>query len=125
MNYLKKVAGARTVPIELGAHYVHPTWSQKLMTVGEFIEAYIVPQMGEDTTVGYLAQHPLFEQVRTWLLVYYQKSRSSVNIVMDCIRMSMVQLPVKALRFAMLNINVEPSWFPFQWMSRNFSWQKR
>jgi lysine-specific demethylase 8 len=63
INYLKKVAGARTVPIELGDHYVHPTWSQKLMTVGEFIEAHIVAQMDENTAVGYLAQHPLFEQV--------------------------------------------------------------
>ncbi|PNF15567.1 Lysine-specific demethylase 8 [Cryptotermes secundus] len=63
INYLKKVAGARTVPIELGVHYVHPTWSQKLMTVAEFIEAHIVPQTGEATPIGYLAQHPLFEQV--------------------------------------------------------------
>lgn len=51
------------MPIELGEHYVDPTWSQKLMTVGEFIEAHIVPQMEENTPVGYLAQHPLFEQV--------------------------------------------------------------
>lgn len=63
INYLKKVAGARTVPIELGDHYVHPTWSQKLMTVGEFIESHIVQQMDENTPIGYLAQHPLFEQV--------------------------------------------------------------
>ncbi|KDR07950.1 lysine-specific demethylase 8 [Zootermopsis nevadensis] len=63
LNYLRKVAGARTVPIELGAHYVHPTWSQKLMTVGEFIAAHIVKQMGENTPIGYLAQHPLLEQV--------------------------------------------------------------
>jgi lysine-specific demethylase 8 len=63
VNYLKKVAGARTVPIELGAHYVHPTWSQKLMTVGEFIEAHVEPQIEENIPVGYLAQHPLFDQV--------------------------------------------------------------
>jgi len=33
------------------------------MTVGEFIEAHIVRQMDESTPIGYLAQHPLFEQV--------------------------------------------------------------
>jgi hypothetical protein len=38
-------------------------WSQKLMTLGEFIAAHIVPQVEENTPIGYLAQHPLFEQV--------------------------------------------------------------
>jgi len=33
------------------------------MTVGEFIESHIVQQMDENTPIGYLAQHPLFEQV--------------------------------------------------------------
>lgn len=51
------------MPIELGAHYVHPTWSQKLMTVEEFITSHIVLQAGDSTPIGYLAQHPLFEQV--------------------------------------------------------------
>ncbi|XP_069683955.1 bifunctional peptidase and arginyl-hydroxylase JMJD5 isoform X2 [Periplaneta americana] len=63
INYLKRVAGTRTVPIELGVHYTHPEWSQKLMTIGEFIETHIASQTGESKCVGYLAQHPLFEQV--------------------------------------------------------------
>ncbi|PSN42183.1 Lysine-specific demethylase 8 [Blattella germanica] len=63
MNYLKKVAGARTVPVELGAHYVDPEWSQKLMTISEFIETHVLQESGDNNTVGYLAQHPLFEQV--------------------------------------------------------------
>ncbi|XP_071451371.1 lysine-specific demethylase 8 [Hetaerina americana] len=68
-SYLAKVAGNRTVPVELGPNYVHPTWGQKLMAVGEFVEQHMVPpedappHEGIDKPIGYLAQHPLFEQV--------------------------------------------------------------
>ncbi|XP_049949234.1 bifunctional peptidase and arginyl-hydroxylase JMJD5 isoform X1 [Schistocerca serialis cubense] len=61
-TYLQAKAGARTVPVELGPHYLHPDWSQKLMTVGTFIKDYVRnPESGKD--VGYLAQHPLFDQI--------------------------------------------------------------
>lgn len=63
MSYIRKVAGARTVPVELGSHYVDPEWSMKMMTIAEFIETHIMQQTDGSTTVGYLAQHPLFEQV--------------------------------------------------------------
>jgi hypothetical protein len=123
LNYLKKVAGTRTVPIELGVHYVHPAWSQKLMTVGEFIEAHIKPQMGEDTPIGYLAQHPLFEQVYIWSSVYYQKCKSSINIVMNCLLDGHGSIPSKGIKIfhstAMSNMTVEPNWFSVQWIPRN------
>ncbi|CAD5120326.1 unnamed protein product [Dimorphilus gyrociliatus] len=60
IDYIKKVAGKRTVPIEVGSKYTEEDWSQSLMTVGEFIDKYIV---GDCQTVGYLAQHQLFDQV--------------------------------------------------------------
>jgi hypothetical protein len=107
------------VPIELGAHYVHPAWSQKLMTVGEFIEAHIVQQNGEDTPIGYLAQHPLFEQVCIWASLFYQKCSSSVNIVMNCLLDGQGSIPSKGIEIfhstAMSNMTVERSQFPVQW----------
>ncbi|XP_027013143.2 lysine-specific demethylase 8 [Tachysurus fulvidraco] len=61
IEYLRAVAGFRTVPVELGSRYTDEEWSQKLLTVNEFIDSYILGQR-EDVT-GYLAQHQLFDQV--------------------------------------------------------------
>ena len=58
LSYIQKVAGARTVPIELGSHYAHSDYSQKLMTIADFIELHVI-----GGKLGYLAQHQLFEQV--------------------------------------------------------------
>ena len=41
LEYLKKVAGPRTVPVELGSRYTDDDWSQQLMTIKTFIEGYI------------------------------------------------------------------------------------
>lgn len=60
VEHIKKVAGNRTVPIEIGSKYTEEDWSQSLMTVGEFIDKFVV---GDCQTVGYLAQHQLFDQV--------------------------------------------------------------
>nr|CAD7264886.1 unnamed protein product [Timema shepardi] len=62
LNYIKMAAGPRTVPIELGDHYVSPDWSQKLMTVSEFVDKHVLKE-GGGLEVGYLAQHQLFDQV--------------------------------------------------------------
>ncbi|XP_060586913.1 lysine-specific demethylase 8-like [Ruditapes philippinarum] len=62
LDYIKKIAGCRTVPIELGSKYTDDSWSQKLMTVREFIETYIEMKTRE-TDIGYLAQHQLFNQI--------------------------------------------------------------
>ncbi|NWW89580.1 KDM8 demethylase, partial [Rhynochetos jubatus] len=59
VDYFCQVAGCRTVPVELGARYTDEEWSQKLMTVRDFIDQYIVNKDG----VGYLAQHQLFDQI--------------------------------------------------------------
>ncbi|XP_056630603.1 lysine-specific demethylase 8 isoform X1 [Diorhabda sublineata] len=60
LNYLLELAGDRTVPVEIGSHYVDANWSQKLMTLKEFITKYYVSDNGD---IGYLAQHNLFEQI--------------------------------------------------------------
>ncbi|CAD7702672.1 unnamed protein product [Ostreobium quekettii] len=73
-EYLISVAGHRTVPIEEGRHYLSDKWSQRLMTLSEFVEKYMHPSAriawgteGEAgdcaDTRGYLAQHPLFDQI--------------------------------------------------------------
>ncbi|XP_053603063.1 bifunctional peptidase and arginyl-hydroxylase JMJD5 [Plodia interpunctella] len=59
-DYFKKLAGLRTVPIELGKVYTDSDWTQKLMTIGEFIDKYIYQSNGP---TGYLAQYQLFDQI--------------------------------------------------------------
>lgn len=63
LEYLKRVAGLRTVPVEVGETYVAEKWRQELMTMGRFIETHMEGGKGAEER-GYLAQHPLFEQVR-------------------------------------------------------------
>lgn len=65
VSYLLKIAGARTIPIEIGKHYADENWSQKLMTLQEFIQKYY---WGDAEDVGYLAQHNLFDQVRIFMI---------------------------------------------------------
>lgn len=60
LNYLVKLAGARLVPVEIGSSYADADWSQKLITLEEFINTHVV-QEGEKPT--YLAQHQLFNQI--------------------------------------------------------------
>ncbi|KAF5282466.1 hypothetical protein FQA39_LY17581 [Lamprigera yunnana] len=60
LNYLLKVAGSRTVPIEIGSHYTDENWTQKLMSLRDFIKDHY---LGEAKSIGYLAQHNLFDQI--------------------------------------------------------------
>ncbi len=62
LDYLHKIAGCRTVPIEIGSKYTEDSWSQKLMTLSHFIHTYI-ENTDSDTDIGYLAQHQLFDQI--------------------------------------------------------------
>ncbi|XP_014678741.1 PREDICTED: lysine-specific demethylase 8-like [Priapulus caudatus] len=63
--YLRRVAGPRTVPVEIGRRYTDDTWTQKLMTVDEFVSRHLEGAGGgdDDDGVGYLAQHQLFDQI--------------------------------------------------------------
>ncbi|XP_032393664.1 lysine-specific demethylase 8 [Etheostoma spectabile] len=62
IEYLRSVAGCRTVPVEVGSRYTDEEWSQTLLTVNEFIDRYILNKDG-GKGVGYLAQHQLFDQI--------------------------------------------------------------
>nr|DBA19457.1 TPA: hypothetical protein GDO54_015293 [Pyxicephalus adspersus] len=61
VEYIQQVAGCRTVPVELGSRYTDEEWSQKLMTVNEFVNKFILDQPAR---MGYLAQHQLFDQIQ-------------------------------------------------------------
>ena len=64
IKYLKSIAGCRTVPVELGSRYTDDNWTQKLMTVADFIDNYVNPvESGQDSKIAYLAQHQLFDQI--------------------------------------------------------------
>lgn len=63
LDYLKSIAGPRTVPVEVGTHYLHPEWSQKLMTFAQFIDNHVTNSQVPATNRGYLAQIELFELV--------------------------------------------------------------
>ncbi|XP_029998246.1 lysine-specific demethylase 8-like [Sphaeramia orbicularis] len=62
VEYLRSVAGCRTVPVEVGSRYTDEEWSQTLLTVNEFIDQYVLNRDGAKA-VGYLAQHQLFDQI--------------------------------------------------------------
>ena len=57
---LRRLAGPRTVPVELGQRYTDHDWTQQLMTVEEFARDFLT---GTSSKVGYLAQHQLLSQV--------------------------------------------------------------
>ncbi|XP_060519627.1 bifunctional peptidase and arginyl-hydroxylase JMJD5 [Cylas formicarius] len=61
LGYLLRVAGERTVPVEIGSNYMDQNWSQKLMTVNEYIKKFYLSETGQ---IGYLAQHNLFDQFK-------------------------------------------------------------
>ncbi|ETN62416.1 hypothetical protein AND_005900 [Anopheles darlingi] len=63
-NYLLRVAGERTVPVETGSQYSSDDWSQKLMKFGEFLMQSVATDRNLATDpVSYLAQHDLFDQI--------------------------------------------------------------
>lgn len=58
-NYFIKIAGMRTVSIEIGSSYTDKDWTQKLMTIEDFIRNHIC----QNKVSGYLAQYQLFQQI--------------------------------------------------------------
>ncbi|KAH8302757.1 hypothetical protein KR044_010579 [Drosophila immigrans] len=64
LNYLLKVAGNRTVPIEIGSNYASDEWSQQLVKIRDFLfRQFGSDNQAEDLEVEYLAQHELFAQI--------------------------------------------------------------
>ncbi|KAF5447844.1 hypothetical protein F2P56_033364 [Juglans regia] len=62
MDYLRRVAGDRTVPVEVGKNYLCPEWKQELITFSQFL-ARIEANDCSSAAPTYLAQHPLFDQI--------------------------------------------------------------
>lgn len=62
IDYIRRVAGCRTVPVEVGTRYTDEEWSQTLITVNNFIDKFILNK-DQGRGVGYLAQHQLFDQI--------------------------------------------------------------
>ena len=64
LQYLNEIAGHRTVPVEIGKKYTDQTWSQKLITMNDFMNHYVINDCNrEGGQTGYLAQHDLFRQI--------------------------------------------------------------
>ncbi|KAK8683174.1 hypothetical protein V6N13_039241 [Hibiscus sabdariffa] len=62
VDYLRRVAGDRTVPVEVGKNYLCSDWKQELITFSDFLER--VQSTGSRSKVPtYLAQHQLFDQI--------------------------------------------------------------
>lgn len=62
-QYLMGVAGPRTVPVEIGRHYLAPGWSQKLMLFSDFLKGLSHHREDNGEPLQYLAQHDLLRQI--------------------------------------------------------------
>lgn len=60
LDYFRNRFGHRTIPVEIGTHYLAENWSQKMLTFEEFLDSFV---LSPSSDTGYLAQHPLFEQI--------------------------------------------------------------
>nr|GMD23099.1 putative lysine-specific demethylase JMJD5 [Ipomoea batatas] len=63
LNYLRSIAGFRTVPVEVGKNYLCSEWKQELITFSEFLERIQNSDCTSAETT-YLAQHQLFDQIQ-------------------------------------------------------------
>ncbi len=45
-SYLHDLAGMRTVPVEVGRHYLADGWGQRLMPLADFIDRHVLQQEG-------------------------------------------------------------------------------
>ncbi|KAF7824069.1 lysine-specific demethylase JMJ30 [Senna tora] len=62
VDYLKRVAGDRTIPVEVGKNSLCVEWKQELITFSELLQRI---ESGGSSSSGptYLGHHPLFDQV--------------------------------------------------------------
>lgn len=45
-DYFQSLAGMRTVPVEVGRHYLAEGWGQRLMPLSDFIEHHLQQPLG-------------------------------------------------------------------------------
>lgn len=62
-NYLLDKCRSRIVPIEIGQNYTNENWSQQLVKFDDFFRRQMINSESSSTTIEYLAQHNLFEQI--------------------------------------------------------------
>jgi hypothetical protein len=46
------MAGCRTIPVEVGEHYLHGGWTQELMTLADFLDNHVKPKIRTDSTTA-------------------------------------------------------------------------
>ena len=68
LDYFVNKCGFRTIPIEIGRVYTDDSWTQKLMNMHEYISQYVLTK-NNNKNIGYLAQHELFEQIKSPSLI--------------------------------------------------------
>jgi hypothetical protein len=61
IKYLERIAGDRTIPVEVGKNYACTEWKQELITFSQFLERM---WSSDSANLTYLAQHPLFDQLK-------------------------------------------------------------
>ncbi|XP_023515801.1 lysine-specific demethylase JMJ30-like isoform X2 [Cucurbita pepo subsp. pepo] len=61
LDYLHRVAGDRTIPVEVGNNYLRPQWKQQFITFSQFLDR--IQSNDPSHHITYLAHHPLFDQV--------------------------------------------------------------
>ncbi|KAL9270510.1 Lysine-specific demethylase JMJ30-like protein [Drosera capensis] len=62
VDYLKRIAGYRTVPVEIGKTTLSQERNQELITFSEFLNRLLSPDSAAAPT--HLSQHPLFDQIK-------------------------------------------------------------
>ncbi|KAH0465901.1 hypothetical protein IEQ34_006004 [Dendrobium chrysotoxum] len=62
VDYLRSIAGDRTVPVEVGKNYLSSDWKQELITFSQFLDR--IQTNTSSANLTYLAQHPLFDQIK-------------------------------------------------------------
>ncbi|KAF8654569.1 hypothetical protein HU200_061766 [Digitaria exilis] len=61
INYLERIAGDRTIPVEVGKHHPCTESKQELITFSQFLERM---WSSDSPNLTYVAQHPLFDQIK-------------------------------------------------------------
>ncbi|KAG2579844.1 hypothetical protein PVAP13_6NG304100 [Panicum virgatum] len=61
IKYLERIAGDRTIPVEVGKNYACTEWKQELITFSQFLERM---WSSDSANLTYVAQHPLFDQIK-------------------------------------------------------------
>ena len=68
-SYLHGVAGPRTVPVEVGRHYLADGWGQRLMPLSDFIDRHVLQrpagELRRPDTYSCPSRHPSYWAVQS------------------------------------------------------------